>query len=48
MAVAGLTLVAGNSAAAEAEDVAGVAKVLAALLSSYVAEVLVGVELLAV
>ena len=46
--MAGLTLVAGNSAAAEAEDVAGVAKVLAALLSSYVAEVLVGVELLAV
>ena len=43
-----LKLVAGNSAAAEAEDVAGVAKVLVGLLSSYVAEVLVGVELLAV
>ena len=39
---------AGNSAAAEAEDVAEVAKVLAGLLSSSVAEVLVGVELLAV
>ena len=46
--MAGLKLVAGNSAAAEVEDVAGVAKVLAGLLSSSVAEVLVGVELLAV
>ena len=46
--MAGLKPVAGNSAAAEAEDVAEVAKVLAGLLSSYVAEVLLGVELLAV